>query len=116
MATHEVHIKMTVQMEEMDGTPDESAEVFLNVYENDVRKAVEDVVGSPVVHCEVTDATQSQSDVLVSYDLGFYVSPIYKDDGTLDKRAMVESWADCVHTWILDGVTPDEDYVTFGEE
>ena len=54
MATHEVSVEFTVQMQEMDGHPDESAEVFLSVYSEDARKAVEDATGLAVVHWEVT--------------------------------------------------------------
>lgn len=53
--THNVPIEFVLQMQEMDGTPEESAHVVLDVYIDDIRKAIEDVTGSAVIHIEVTD-------------------------------------------------------------
>jgi hypothetical protein len=55
MADHEIPLLVVVQMQEQDGTAEQSAELFLDLYVDDMRIAIEDAVGYPVTHIEVME-------------------------------------------------------------
>lgn len=50
-------------------------------------------------------------EVLVTYDVGFYV-PLYKKaDGSIDRERIAETWSEMLFQWASDGTTPDGDEV-----
>lgn len=55
-------------------------------------------------------------DVLVEYTVGFYVPGYRREDGTLDRKRILESWADCVAQWSQDGTMPHWDDIDITEE
>lgn len=57
MANHMVYLDLDILMDEMDGSPDESAEVVLDVYLNDMLEALRKV-GVTVHRLEVTYAEE----------------------------------------------------------
>lgn len=63
MSTHEIPLSIVLQMQEMDGSPQDSAELVLDLYIDDIRKAIEDVTGHTISHIEVEEPDNSNPDI-----------------------------------------------------
>jgi hypothetical protein len=52
MSTHKIEFKVTVTADEMDGSPQESAEILLGILEEDLNKFLADEFEIEVLDCE----------------------------------------------------------------